>query len=57
LPHFHDELVLKCLKCKSHTDTVCDPMVALKEKIESLYPFYLPNTKERVFKLDFKKKE
>ena len=56
LPHFHDELVLKCLICQAHSDEVCLPMMKVKDELEALFPFYWVNSKVKVFKLGIKKK-
>ena len=54
LPHFHDELMLKCLVCNSHSEKACKPILRLKDEIESLYPFFWQGTDIRVFKLEVK---
>lgn len=54
LPHFHDELVLECLQCTAHNKEPFTPMIKLKEELESLYPFYWPQTNIRVFELGIK---
>ena len=54
LPHFHDELVLKCKVCKLHDNQLCQPIKDLKEELEALYPFVWPGTNNKVFKLEVK---
>jgi len=54
LPHFHDELVLECLKCKTHSNLPCEPILKIKKELEGLYPFYWPQTKMKVFELGIK---
>lgn len=54
LPHFHDELVLKCLVCSNHEADPCQPILKLKEELEALYPFTWPGTDIKVFKLEVK---
>jgi DNA polymerase I-like protein with 3'-5' exonuclease and polymerase domains len=59
LPHFHDELVLKCLVCKNHTNKPCQPILKVKSNIENLYPFVWPvrdkqGQEVKVFKLEVK---
>ena len=56
LPHFHDELVIKCLVCKSHTTK---PILKVQNNIENLYPFTWPikdkqGQEVKVFRLEAK---
>jgi len=50
LPHFHDELEVKCLACESHKG-ICGPIMSLEVELEALFPFTWPNTNIRVFEL------
>ena len=54
LPHFHDELVLKCLVCPNHSSELCGPIKQIKSELEALYPFTWPGTEIKVFKLEVK---
>ena len=54
LPHFNDELVLKCIVCPSHNKEVCDNILKIRNELEDLYPFVWPGTDTKVFKLDKK---
>ena len=54
LPHFHDELVLKCLVCKEHTLELCEPIKQIKQELEDLYLFVWPGTIVKVLRLEAK---
>lgn len=54
LPHFHDELVLKCKICKEHNEELCLPIQNLKTELENLYPFTWPGSNRKVFELGVK---
>lgn len=54
LPHFHDELVLKCKICPTHTQDLCPNILDIKQEIEQLYPFMWPGSNTRVFELGVK---
>jgi len=54
LPHFHDELVLRCKVCSTHTTDLCPNILQVKKEIESLYPFTWPGSNQKVFELGVK---
>ena len=55
LPHFHDELVLKCLVCTSHLGREpCENIIRIKSEIENFYPFVWPQSNIKVFELGVK---
>jgi len=55
LPHFHDELILKCLICQRHQGREpCENILGIKSEIENLYPFVWPQSDIKVFELGVK---